>query len=162
MKAVIDIVGVDDDGELAAIANDLLEGVVRANCALLRDYPGHFPELYTSGVRFRAEPWAAMPTEAEIAAAPSGYRPMPPIEQFCVYPIILRRGWGDCAQLCAARVGWLRQMENEPDARLRYYVRSDVLLVDGKPQKRRWYHVEVRRGRRGDLAIEDPSRRLDF
>jgi hypothetical protein len=161
LKAVVDIFGVDDDGELAAIANDLLEGVVRANCALFRDYP-ELPELYTSGVRFRAEPWATMPTAAELALAPSGYRPMPPMEQFCVYPVILRRGWGDCAQLCAVRVAWLRQVEKESDARLRYYVRTHEVMVDDKPQKRRWYHVEVRRGARGDRAIEDPSRRLDF
>lgn len=160
MKAIVDIVGVDDDGELAAIANDLLEGVVRANRYLFRRYPETFPELYTSGVRFRAEPWASMPSAAELALAPSGYRPVPPIEHFPCYPFVLRRGWADCAPLCAIRVAWLRELGGEPDAALRYYVRSDG--EPGTPNRRRWYHVEVRRGARGDRAIEDPSRRLDF
>lgn len=161
MKAVVDIVGIDDDGELAACANDLLMGVVRANCYLLRRYPGTFPELYTSGVRFRAEPWATMPTADEIARlAPSGYRPLPPIEHFPCYPLVLQRGWADCAPLSAIRVAWLRVVENEPDAALRYYVRSDG--PPGTPNRRRWYHVEVRRGKAGGREIEDPSRRLDF
>lgn len=156
MKAIVDILGVDDDGELASISNDLLEGVIRNNVYLLRRYPGQFPPLYESPVRFRVEPWALMP---EAAGMPAGYRPLPPIEQFCPYVTLLQRRWGDCAQLCAARVAELRAA-GEEDAALRYYVRSDG--PSGMPGRRRWYHVEVRRGSRGGREIEDPSRRLDF
>lgn len=158
MKAVVDIVGVEDDGELAAMADHVLEGVVLNNRYLLRQHPGRFPELYTSGVRFRAEPWASMPTREQLAMAQRGFYPFRPIEQFAPYPTLLRRGWGDCAQLCAARVAWLRELGGEPDAALRYYVRSDG---EGEG-RRRWYHVEVRRGAKGGREIEDPSRRLDF
>jgi hypothetical protein len=158
MKAIVDILGVDDDGELAGIANDILEGVVRNNRYLMRRYPGKFPPLYTSGVRFRAEPWASMPSAGALALPP-GYQPLPPIEQFCPAPTLIHRGFGDCAQLCAWRVAELRE-QGETDAALRYYVRSDG--EPGTPNRRRWYHVEVRRGARGGRDIEDPSRRLDF
>jgi hypothetical protein len=154
MKAIVDVVGVDDDTALAGIANCLLEGVIWNNRYLLRRYPGMFPPLESSGVRFRAEPWASMPP----AAAPgAGFRQLSPIEQFTPYVTLLKRGWGDCAQLCAARVAELRE-QGETDATLRYYVRSDGV----EPNRRRWYHVEVRRGAAGGREIEDPSRRLDF
>lgn len=160
VKAIVDILGVNDDGVLAGIANSLLEGVVANNRYLMRAYPGMLPPLYTSGVRFRAEPWASAPSESALIMP--GFRPLPPIEQFCPYPVLLRRGFGDCAQLCAARVAELRE-QGEEDAALRYYVRTEEGIgSDGKPQKRRWYHVEVRRGAAAGRAIEDPSRRLDF
>lgn len=157
MKAIVDVLGVDDDTTLAGIANSLLEGVVTNNRYLFQRYPGKFPPLYESGVRFRAEPWATMPDPAAVLLP--GYRPLPPIEQFCPYVTLIQRGFGDCAQLCAARVAELREA-GEEDAALRYYVRSDA--PPGAPNRRRWYHVEVRRGARGGRAVEDPSRRLDF
>lgn len=162
MKAIVDVVGVDDDTALAGIANCLLEGVIWNNRYLLRRYPGRFPPLYESGVRFRAEPWATMPAASRYslrsqASAPDGFRQLGPIEQFAPYVTLLRRGFGDCAQLCAARVAELREL-GEDDAALRYYCRSDG---EG-PSLRRWYHVEVRRGAAGGREIEDPSRRLDF
>ena len=157
MKAIVDILGVEDDGELASIADSILEGVVANNRYLMRRYPGKFPPLYESGVRFRAEPWATMPSGAE-AIAP-GFSQLHPVEQFCPYPTLITRGFGDCAQLCAVRVAELREA-GEKDAGLRYYVRSDG--PPGTPGRRRWYHVEVRRGARGGREIEDPSRRLDF
>jgi len=152
MKAIVDVIGVDDDGALAAIAECLLEAVVSNNRYLLRAHPGKLPPLRESGVRFRAEPWASMP-----AAPAPGYRPLPPIEQFTPYVTLLRRGWGDCAQLCAARVAELRE-QGESDAALRFYCRSSGT----PPNRRRWYHVEVRRGKAGGYEIEDPSRELDF
>lgn len=160
MKAIVDIIGVDDDTALAGIANCLLEAVVWNNRYLLRRYPGRFPPLYEGPVRFRAEPWASMP--APSAAVPAGFRPLPPIEQFTPYPVLLQRRWGDCAQLCTQRVAELREA-GETDAALRYYVRSDKVPNDrGGFDTRRWYHVEVRRGKAGGFEIEDPSRRLDF
>jgi hypothetical protein len=154
VKAIVDIIGVDDDTALAGIANCILEGVVWNNRFLMRRHPGKLPPLYESGVRFRAEPWASMPNPSVIVP---GYSPLPPVEQFCPYPVLLRRGFGDCAQLCAQRVAELHEA-GELDATLRYYVRSDG---EG-PDRRRWYHVEVRRGKAGGREIEDPSRRLDF
>ena len=106
MKAIVDVVGVDDDGALAGIANCLLEGVIWNNRYLMRRYPGRLPPLYESGVRFRAEPWASMPA---AVVGPGGMRPMGPIEQFAPYVVLLKRGFGDCAQLCAWRVAELRE-----------------------------------------------------
>lgn len=155
MKAIVDILGIEDDGVLVDVANHILSGVVLNNRYLLERYPGRFPALYDSPVRFRGEPWATMPSGAP---AP-GWRPLPPIEQFCPLTTLLKRRWGDCAQLCAWRVAEL-QYAGEHDAALRYYLRSDKPA--GTPNRRRWYHVEVRRGKRGGGEIEDPSRRLDF
>lgn len=157
LQAIINIVGIDDDGTLAAVANQLLEAVITNNRYLMRRFPGRIKPLYTCGVRFRAEPWANMPPPPDDM--PPGFRPLPPVEQFCAIPTLIHRGFGDCAQLCAWRVAELRE-DGEEDAALRYYVRSDK--PPGTPDRRRWYHVEVRRGARGDRAIEDPSRRLDF
>lgn len=151
MRAVVDVLGVQDDGALARMAEGLLEVIISNNQYLMRLHPGRLPPLYESGVRFRAEPWASMPAPG----SPEGERP--PLEQFTPYVTLLRRGWGDCAQLCAARVAELREA-GEHDARLRFYCRSSG---EG-PERRRWYHVEVRRGRAGGFEIEDPSRRLDF
>lgn len=148
MRVLVDVLGVDDDEALARMAEGLLEAVIANNRYLMRQHPGRFPPLYQSGVRFRAEPWATMP--------PAGSR-RPPLEQFTPYPVLLRRGWGDCAQLCAVRVAELREA-GESDAALRFYCRTQG---EG-PQRRRWYHVEVRRGKAGGNAIEDPSRELDF
>jgi hypothetical protein len=148
----VEVVGIEDDGALAAMAEGLLEVVISNNRYLMRAHPGRIPPLRSSGVRFRAEPWASMPPPP----AP-GMRPLPPIEQFCPLPIILRRGWADCAQLCAWRVAELRE-SGESDAALRFYCRSQG---DGA-SRRRWYHVEVRRGAAGGSEIEDPSRELDF
>ena len=139
---------------MAAVANQLLEAVVTNNRYLMRRAPA--PPIYTSGVRFRAEPWASMPSAAPPAP---GFAPVQPVEQFCPFPVIMKRGFGDCAQLCAWRVAELRE-EGEEDAALRYYVRSDA--PPGAPNRRSWYHVDVRRGARGDHAIDDPTRRLDF
>lgn len=158
MKAIVDILGIEDDSTLVQVADHLLEGVILNNLYLLKRYPGRFPPLYESGVRFRAEPWATMPGTPGGAPGP-GWQPLPPVEQFCPYPVLLNRRWGDCAQLCAARVAELRH-GGEKDAMLRYYLRSDK--PPGTPNRRRWYHVEVRRGKRGGGEIEDPSRRLDF
>lgn len=144
MYAVVSIVGVQDDGLLAKLAEGLLEVVIANNRYLFRENPGRFPPLYQSGIRFRAEPWA-MPTSV-----------LPQFEQFCPAPELLRRGWGDCAQLCCYRVAELREGGDEK-AKLRFYCRTQGDPRD--PKRRRWYHVQVRRG---DGEIEDPSRLLEF
>lgn len=149
MHALVDIVGVDDDTALCGIAERILEAVVDNNRYLLRRYPGRFPQLYDSGVRFRAEPWATPVVGSRL----------PPLEQFCPIPALITRGFGDCAQLCAWRVAELRE-QGEEDAQLHFYLRTIGEQWD--PTRQRWYHVEVRRGARGSRAIEDPSRRLEF
>lgn len=143
MYAIVNICGVDDDGELARIAEQLLEGVISNNRYLLRRYPGAYPLLYKSNVRFRAEPWA-MPGSLAL-----------PLELFDPIPRILRRGWADCAQLCSWRVAELRELCGDSKARLRFYCRTR----GSGPKRQRWYHVEVRRG---DGEIEDPSRMLEY
>lgn len=159
MRALVDVLGVDDDGALARMAEGILEAVIANNRYLMRRYPGKFPPLSQSGVRFRAEPWA-MPEQPTLPGWARGNPTLtrrPPLEQFTPYPTLLTRGWGDCAQLCAVRVAELREA-GEEDAALRFYCRTQG---DG-PQRRRWYHVEVRRGKAGGYEIEDPSRELDF
>lgn len=146
MRAVIDVVGVDDDGVLAGFAERILEVVVDNNRYLMRHpaFKGRVPPIYQSGVRFRPEPWAG--------PGPKGIG----LEQFVPFPELLRRGWGDCAQLCP----WLvaeRREHGDPGARLRFYCRT---YGDPKDPKRfRSYHVEARDG---SGAIQDPSRWLEF
>lgn len=154
MYAVVNVCGVDDDAELAGIGNLLLEAVIKNNVYLLRRDPGRFPPLYQSGVRFRAEPWAM----------PGGLSGKPPLELFDPIPCILARGWGDCFQLSAWRIAELRACAGDPKAHGRFYVRTDGDRWD--PMRRRWYHVEVRRGCSRCFPcngeIEDPSRMLEF
>ena len=163
MRFLVSLHDVSSDRLLAKLAHPLLESVTQNNEELLRRYP-QIPALYQSGVRFREEPWAI-----GVARVPSG------LEQFTHCLEILERGWGDCAQLCAWRVAELRvggprtpEAPNGEKASLRYYVKCSCpacwpgeCMVPGHPQRRRCFHVEMRRG---DLArtIEDPSRLLSF
>lgn len=141
----------------------MLESVTENNVEILRSHP-EVPPLHTSGVRFRDEPWAVGPRRL-----PGG------LEQFTHCLEILRRGWGDCAQLCAWRVGELRlggwRVPDAPRgerANLRYYVkgycpqcsRGGAQCFDSShPDRQRVFHVEVRRA---GGAVEDPSRLLSF
>ncbi len=141
----------------------MLESVVENNEDILRNHP-EIPPLYTSGVRFREEPWAIGEKRLEGGG----------LEQFTHCLEILHRGWGDCAQLCAWRVGELRaggwrtpDVPKGEHATLRYYVKGfcpacgpKPCEVPGHPGRRRCFHVEVRRER--DNMIEDPSRLLSF
>mgnify|MGYP001604789693 CR=1 FL=1 len=161
MQFVVNLSHVSNDARLAELAHGLLEQVVSHNCDILRAFPA-LPPLHSSGVVFRDEPWAIGP-----------WRLMGGCEQFCHLLEVLRRGWGDCAQLCAWRVAELRvggwRVPESPageKSNLRYYVRSTCPLCPERcsnethPQRRRAYHVEVRRQKWPE--IEDPSRRLSF
>lgn len=142
MRALVHIVGVDDDAVLAGFAKRILEVVVDNNRYLMQRHRGQVPPLYQSGVRFRPEPWAGQ--------NPLGIA----IEQFCPFPELLERGWADCAQLCP----WLvaeRREHGDARAALRFYCRT----VGEGPERRRFYHVEARDG---SGRIQDPSRLLDF
>jgi hypothetical protein len=144
VRAIVSLVGVDDDGVLAGFAERILEVVVDNNRYLMRKNPGRVPPIYQSGVRFRPEPWAG--------ANPA----TPPIEQFCPYPELLARGWADCAQLCPWVVAEARE-HGDLRAKLRFYCRTQGEA--GDPERRRFYHVETRDG---SGRIWDPSRLLDF
>ena len=120
---------------LAATAADALNAMVRANLRYIgaERYQGRtVPLLYSSGVRYREEPWNAR-----------GAR----IEEFADIPTVYARKWGDCDDLAPIRVAELRAM-GEP-AKIRI---SWKTLPSG-----RLFHVTVRRG---DGSIEDPSKIL--
>lgn len=143
MRAIIDVVGVNDDTVLCGFAERLLEVVVDNNRYLMQRLGSKVPPLYRSGVRFRAEPWAG----------PNGFG----LEQFTPFPELIRRGWADCAQLAP----WLvaeRREHGDPNARLRFYCRT-FPNPDDPSNPIRSYHVETRDG---SGRIQDPSRWLEF
>jgi hypothetical protein len=114
---------------LAWAIKPLLVANVLINRFYLHDNP-NTPSIYRSGVRYRNED----PTK--------GY------EDFAIIPSILKRGWGDCDDLCPWRVAELHQA-GETGARIRIKWKR---TSNGK-----LYHIQVRRA---DGRIEDPSRLL--
>src|SRR5262245_3106128 len=119
MQFVVNLSHVPSDARLCELAHGLLETVVDHNCDILRANPW-IPTLAESGERFRDEPWAVGP-----------HRLRGGLEQFTHLLEVLRRKWGDCAQLCAWRVAELRvggwrvpESPNGEDATLRYFVRA--------------------------------------
>lgn len=119
---------------IAVLAQTFLRAVVMSNMVTIREAKlqgKHIPSLYKSGVVYRREP----------------LRRGKQYEEFADILTTLRRGWGDCDDLCAWRVAELRVTGEDPKADIRIYwrPRSNVM------------HVEVRRG---DGSIEDPSRFL--
>lgn len=168
MRFLIDIAsGGLTDSDLVDLGNRLLSTVVDNNEKILRSSPA-IPPLYQSGVRYRAEPWAV-----GAQRYPGG------LEQFCHLLVVLERGWGDCAQLCAWRCAELRaggwRVPDAPmgeAADLRYYLRASCPKC-GKAHcfdlshsdRRRSFHVELRRAPSAlhpEGLIEDPSRLLSF
>jgi hypothetical protein len=142
VRAVIDLPAVPSERRLAEYARGLLEVVIDYNRDVLRQARGRIPKFYNSGVRFRAEPWQGA------------------LEQFCGLPVLLRRGWGDCAQLCCWRVAELR--EQGVPATLRFYWR---LVHTAGGDLIRAYHVQVRHPPSRAYPrgyIEDPSRLLEY
>jgi hypothetical protein len=142
---------------MARLARYHLNGVALANRLFLRRNAGRVPELYSSGVRFRNEPWAG----GELQ-----------IEQFAQIPEIWARRWGDCAQLCGWRVAEQRERlyrelrsrgtsssEAERQARKAYDFRIYWRIFDAStPDEKRVFHVQVRNP---DGSVEDPSRLLE-
>lgn len=162
MRVVLDIR--DPDPEVVArLARIHLEGVVAQNRVLLRRNSGRIPPLYESGVRFRNEPWAG---KFKLGGAN-----VPGIEEFATIPVVLGRGWGDCAQLCCWRIAELREAAiargmSERDAQQNYGFRIYWrLLNEGTENERRFFHVQVRHPPlpgQATGAIEDPSRFLEY
>lgn len=96
-------VGTRDGKTLALLTQGFLRGVVASNRVALRSAKRRgkpLPRLYESGVEYEREPW------------PKG------VEEFADIVTILRRGWGDCDDLCAARVAELLEDGEHADCRI--------------------------------------------
>ena len=87
-----------DSHLFAQVARDKIRSIAKLNVRTLLAYP-QIPNIYGSGVRYRLEEEGT--------------------EEFVDLAEILRRGWGDCAQLVSWRMAELmvRQNERWPDAR---------------------------------------------
>lgn len=96
-------VGTRDGKTLALLTQGFLRGVVASNRVAIRAAKRKgkpLPRLYESGVEYEREPW------------PEG------VEEFADLVTILRRGWGDCDDLCAARVAELLEDGEQADCRV--------------------------------------------
>lgn len=132
-----------DGKTLALLTQGFLRGVVASNRVAIRDAKRKgkpLPRLYASGVDYEPEPW------------PKG------VEEFADIRTVLKRGWGDCDDLCAARVAELQE-DGEEAADCRVYWRRRCKCGDydngnnvcagcgrdvtGRPLK---MHCQVRRG----------------
>jgi hypothetical protein len=103
----------------------LLEATVEINQQYLRKHP-RTPLLYASGVRYQQEP------------------PGLNYEDFAIIPAMLRRGWGDCDDLCPWRISELRNFGENAAVRIKWK----------RTGRGKLYHIQVRRA---DGTIEDPS-----
>ena len=165
MRIVLDYSGIQDNGALALLARSVLEAVVEHNRYLLnlaRKEGVGIPPLFESGVRFRNEPWAGVGLARAVGDARA-----PALEEFAHLGIVMGRGWGDCAQLCAWRVAECREgwpIGKPPsDASFRIYCRPF------EENRSRLYHVQTRHAPRPRFendpkagTIEDTSRLLDY
>ena len=100
-----------------------LEGLSRVNEAIYRQNPS-LPEIHSAGVRYRREVGEAWRHVDDVVG----------------------EGWGDCEDLAAARVGWLRAKRIDRKARVKV-VRTGPKMT----------HAIVERG---NGTTEDPSRDL--
>jgi hypothetical protein len=118
-----------DERELAKSFAALIEAQAEANRFLMVKM--RIPELYRAGIRFQNEPWAGK------------------FENIASVAVVIKRGWGDCDDLVAWRIGELRNQGIQATARI--YWRTH----DTPRGPMRLYHVEVRHP---NGEIEDPSR----
>ena len=111
-------------------AETIIVPILEALITIDRDWLARNPRfrLYRSGIRYEMEP--------------------PGIESFDDIPTMLRRGNGDCDDLCGARIAELRQRGENAQIRIKWR---------RLPTGQKLYHVQVRRA---DGTIEDPSRIL--
>ncbi len=140
---------------LAELAQIFLRAVVASNRVAMREAVARgrpLPPLYRSGIRYEIEPWGGK------------------LEEFADVLTMLKRGWGDCDDLCGYRVAELQESGVNADARLywRYFLRGkliqDAALLKRIAQAGRMppgvsmqMHCQVRWP---DGRIEDPSRFL--
>lgn len=107
-------VGTRDGKTLASLTQGFLRGVVACNRVEIRSAKSKgrpLPKLYESHVEYEREPW------------PKG------VEEFADYATVLERLWGDCDDLCAARVAELLEEGEPADARV--YWRRRCLCCGG-------------------------------
>ncbi len=116
---------------LMTVVKALVEAASEQNRIIMQGK--RMPELYRSGIRFRNEPWAGR------------------FETIASAPVVLKRGWGDCAHLSAYRIGELQAQG--VDATCKVYWRPHQR--EGRVLN--LFHVEVRMP---DGSVEDPSRLL--
>jgi hypothetical protein len=134
-----------DADQIADVARYFLRGVILANRLLIR--AGHVPKLYSSGVRYRPEPWGQG------------------VEEFADAKIVLERGWGDCDDLSPWRTAELQEAGDErADSKISWKVRCKNCggKVNSNPKcgrcgstrRMRGFHVTTRHG---NGRVEDPS-----
>lgn len=124
--------GTNDPRIMAALCMAFLRGVVACNRVIIREAKDRgrpVPSIYNAGVRYEREPWSDH-------------------EEFADLLTVLRRGWGDCDDLCAWRVAELLEQGEKASCRIYWRPRRNG---------ERMMHCQVRRG---DGSIEDPSRFL--
>lgn len=106
----------------------LVEALIKLNRYHLRQRP-NIPHLYRSGVRYERE-----------GLAPDGTR----LEDWRQIPELLALGVGDCEDLVAYHISWLREREG-------------IRAIPWLKKRNTTYHVLVRYP---DGRIEDPSKIL--
>lgn len=141
-----------DPQVIAELARGFLRAVVAVNrveirmrAAAGRPFPSTLPELHAAGVRYKREPRFVLSGSGELV--PRRF------DEFVDFATVMARKWGDCEDLAAIRVAQLQEL-GELDADIRIYWRSP------KDDGSMTMHVQVRRGKAGDYAIEDSSRFL--
>ena len=148
MIVVTEILPCEGDSEsfLALVARHYLRGVILQNRNFIRH--GMVPDLYTSKVRFRPEPrkW--------------------PYERFDNALRVVKRGWGDCDDLCPWRAAEIQERgphttkclnELGSDPKCPCWRRADCKIYWRPRREHTDFHVEVRKQ---DGSVEDPSRLL--
>ena len=137
-------VGEQDNGERAPMRIAVvtlakgkadIEAALEAGARLsaLQELQNDWPPLYQSPIIYQRE------TDTH-----GGHRE----ERFLTRALIERLGWGDCDDLCIARVGELRATGEDPGAR--------AIAYEQRAGSGRW-HIVVRRS---SGEIEDPSANL--
>lgn len=105
---------------LASAARDILNALVRCDMRWLiaqREAGLPVPLLYSSGVRYRPEPWKGQ-------------------EEFADIPTVFARKWGDCDDLAPWRCAELRVLYGE---------RANLRVSWAKQGAVRLFHITVRR-----------------
>jgi hypothetical protein len=143
--------GTRDMRTVAMFAVPLLRIVVASNRLEMRrarKAGTPYPPLYKSPIVYNREPWAGR------------------IEEFADCRTVLKRGWGDCDDLCAYRLAELLEAGERPARPCSRHVSAVAgctACVPGADIRVYWrgpgkpMHVEVRRA---NGVIEDPSRFL--
>lgn len=145
---MIGLIVIDDDPEVAQ--GEILwhlEGIVRSNQWLLLRH--RVPPLYSSGVAYRPEPWAAR------------------AQSFSKLSECLMRGWAECKALAAWRCAEARNADPDRADEYRLHLsRRDYAAGQRPPGYRelqpragrtRLWHVQLQLP---DGSLEDPSTKV--